>query len=768
MFGLHKSGPNLDEIESFQSGRYISSNEAVWRILGFSIHERHPTVVHLSVHLENGQRMYFDAASLKEKLQSPPKSTLLAFFELCQNDPFAQTLLYSDVPKYYTWNTSQKCFSRRKQGIDVKDHPGVKMSDALGRVYTVHPTNAECFYLRMLLHVVKGPTSFTNLKTVEGVVCQTFREACQRRGMLDNDEHWEAALAEAAQTGTAQRVRHLFALLLTTCGLSNPLDLWEKYKNALSDDILLQKRRENPDILIDFSNIIYDEALIALEDLCLTMAGKDLKHVGLKSPERNAFCRELLRERSFNIDDLSNFITENEPKLVPDQRKAYDTIQNLITDKKGGIVFLDAPGGTGKTFLINLLLAKVRQQNKIALAVASSGIAATLLQGGRTAHSTFKLPLNLAHGDTPVCDISKDSGQAKILQICSLIVWDECTMSHKRALEAVDMLMQDLKNSKALMGGVVVMLAGDFRQTLPVIPKSTPADELNACLKASYLWKYVEKITLKTNMRVQLSEDQNAANFSKQLLTIGDGKVPIDSNGFINFPSQFCNIVKSLEVLKSNVFCNLPENFRNHEWLCERAILAPTNDSVNRINIDILNQLPDDCKLYKSIDSTLDPAQALYYPAEFLNSLEPPGLPHHNLQLKIGAPIILLRNLDPPKLCNGTRLVIKNLFSNLIEGTILTGCAKGEDVFIPRIPLIPSDLPFEFKRLQFPVRLAFAMTINKAQGQSLKVAGINLESPCFSHGQLYVACSRVGSPRNLFVFAAEHKTKNIVYQQALC
>ncbi|KAI8793829.1 ATP-dependent DNA helicase pif1 [Biomphalaria glabrata] len=151
------------------------------------------------------------------------------------------------------------------------------MSDALGRVYTVHPTNAECFYLRMLLHVVKGPTSFTNLKTVEGVVCQTFREACQRRGMLDNDEHWEAALAEAAQTGTAQRVRHLFALLLTTCGLPNPLDLWEKYKNALSDDILLQKRKENPDILIDFSNIIYDEALIALEDLCLTMAGKDLK-----------------------------------------------------------------------------------------------------------------------------------------------------------------------------------------------------------------------------------------------------------------------------------------------------------------------------------------------------------------------------------------------------------------------------------------------------------------------------------------------------------
>jgi ATP-dependent DNA helicase PIF1 len=81
--------------------------------------------------------------------------------------------------------------------------------------------------------------------------------------------------------------------------------------------------------------------------------------------------------------------------------------------------------------------------------------------------------------------------------------------------------------------------------------------------------------------------------------------------------------------------------------------------------------------------------------------------------------------------------------------------------------MIPSDMPFEFKRLQFPVRLAFAISINKAQGQSLKVAGISLEAPCFSHGQLYVACSRVGTGKNLFVFAPDGKTRNVVYQTAL-
>jgi ATP-dependent DNA helicase PIF1 len=104
---------------------------------------------------------------------------------------------------------------------------------------------------------------------------------------------------------------------------------------------------------------------------------------------------------------------------------------------------------------------------------------------------------------------------------------------------------------------------------------------------------------------------------------------------------------------------------------------------------------------------------------------------------------------------------------NIIESTILTGSAKEEDVFIPRIPLIPSDMPFDFRRLQYPVRLSFAMTINKAQGQSLSVAGVNLESSCFSHGQLYVACSRVRNPRRLYIFAPGGKTMNVVYQEAL-
>jgi len=93
---------------------------------------------------------------------------------------------------------------------------------------------------------------------------------------------------------------------------------------------------------------------------------------------------------------------------------------------------------------------------------------------------------------------------------------------------------------------------------------------------------------------------------------------------------------------------------------------------------------------------------------------------------------MLLRKLGTPKLCNGTRLCIKQMMSHVLEATIMTGCALGKDVFIPRIPINPSDLPFEFKRLQFPIRVSFSMSRHKAQGQSLKVVGLNLMHPCFS------------------------------------
>ena len=171
---------------------------------------------------------------------------------------------------------------------------------------------------------------------------------------------------------------------------------------------------------------------------------------------------------------------------------------------------------------------------------------------------------------------------------------------------------------------------------------------------------------------------------------------------------------------------------------------------------------------YKSIDTVLNSDDVVQYPQEFLNSLTPSGFPPHSLQLKVEAPIMLLRNLQPPNLCNGTRLQIKRLRNNVIEAIILTGPGKGELAFIPRIPMIPSDSPFQFKRLQFPIKLSFAITINKSQGQTIKFVGVDLRSECFSHGQLYVGFSRSGNPNHQLILIPQGgKTKNVVFTEIL-
>ena len=157
--------------------------------------------------------------------------------------------------------------------------------------------------------------------------------------------------------------------------------------------------------------------------------------------------------------------------------------------------------------------------------------------------------------------------------------------------------------------------------------------------------------------------------------------------------------------------------------------------------------IPGDERIYYSADciQTDNAIDTTQYADEFLHSLTPPGMPPHRLALKIGAVVMLLRNVSICEgLCNGTRLIIRGLNDNSIEAEIMTGIYKGKRILLPRIQLTPSDveLPFILCRRQFPVRLAYSMTINKSQGQTFNKVGIYLGRPCFTHGQLYVAFSR--------------------------
>ena len=336
----------------------------------------------------------------------------------------------------------------------------------------------------------------------------------------------------------------------------------------------------------------------------------------------NIFERAILRETMHDLDELEAQVSRNEPQLADDQRTAYEAVLSKV-NPSFSFLFLDAPGGTGKTFTTNLLLAKVRLQGNIALAVASSGTAATLLNGGRTAHSAFKLPLNLVIQDDPVCNISKGTGEAEVLKSAKLIVWDECSMSHKKAFEALDRTLKDLKENNLLFGGVTVLICGDFRQTLPVVPKGTTADEYNACLKKSVLWRSVERFQLTTNMRVHLRGDQDAGLFASLLLQIGNGQVPKWGDNLITVPESCGTLVETKEELIDKVYPNLGQHYKNVEWLRDRAILAPKNTVVSELNEKLLELQPGTIKAYLSIDKTIQDVKAIQYPTEFLNSINP-------------------------------------------------------------------------------------------------------------------------------------------------
>ncbi len=174
------------------------------------------------------------------------------------------------------------------------------------------------------------------------------------------------------------------------------------------------------------------------------------------------------------------------------------------------------------------------------------------------------------------------------------------------------------------------------------------------------------------------------------------------------------------------------------------------------------------------------PNDAANYPVEFLNDQTPSGMPPHVLMLKRGVIIMLLRNLNPKKgLCNGTRMIVRHLQRNFITAEIISECNRGDTVFIPRIDLAPSDtaLPFILRRRQFPIIPAYAITINKSQGQTFDHVGIDLKTAVFSHGQLYVALSRSRNPQQVKVriqpnpqqgqlLQDEHQfTRNVVFKE---
>jgi hypothetical protein len=342
----------------------------------------------------------------------------------------------------------------------------------------------------------------------------------------------------------------------------------------------------------------------------------------------------------------------------------------------------------------------------------------------------------------------------------------------------VDRSFRDLRNSDKPFGGLTIVFGGDFQQILPVILKGCRAQVVSACMQKSFLWNNITVLHLHQNMRLNTNVEAEA-NFAKWQLDIGHGK-HTDEASNISLPDQFkCreNIASSLI---DTIYPDINTPHHPNQYFSERIILSSMNKDVNVLNKTVLDRFPGPIQTFYSADFIPPSEQIgegdpmLNYPVEHLNEINGSTLPLAKLELKAGCPVMILKNLDPSHgVCNGSRGILTRYRNRVLEVRLITGQYAGETIFIPRVPNQPSDEEnsFKFTRKQFPIRLCFAMTINKSQGQSVKHVGLDLSSSVFTHGQFYVAVSRVTSVSNIKAIWNEQQqeaiTKNIVYTEVL-
>ena len=263
-------------------------------------------------------------------------------------------------------------------------------------------------------------------------------------------------------------------------------------------------------------------------------------------------------------------------------------------------------------------MAKIRSEGKIALAVATSGIAASLLDDGYTVHSLFKCPVDIDKDST--CDNPVDSNLAELIRKADLIIWDEAVMAHRDMYSTIDRSFKDIMgctapaNRNKFFGNKIMLFGGDFRQILPVVPKGNRSAIVNASLNNTKFWHLVKVFKLTENMRIKSAAlnigvcQQKCNEFAEYLLKIGEGLIPNLINSRyqddIMLPKDIAKNIDELELIKK-VFPDIEKNYNDSEFMTTRAILAPKNAEVDHINTICSNYFPGTPKSYYSTDSVI-------------------------------------------------------------------------------------------------------------------------------------------------------------------
>ncbi|KAG5565561.1 hypothetical protein RHGRI_001464 [Rhododendron griersonianum] len=315
----------IDEIKQFQDARWVSAQEAMWRIFEFELYEMYPSVINLPLHLPNKQTVPYGGNQNLENIinsDTASRTMLTEFFKFCLHDKEKTPYLYREFPEYFVWNRKGRYWSKRKTRA------------VIGRINSANPVEGERYYLWVLLNHVRRPTSYADLLTVNGVKCSSFKEAAEKRGLLQTDNWLSECLADAASFQMPQALRHLFAVILVYCDPSNVRKRWQDYYEPMSEDFLrLEGANEELRLLKTLKSI----------DLFLESIGKSIKDYDLPAIKSQIVENESFEKREV-LDELA---VKNPPedclapaKLNSEQKYAYNIILDHVNNNKNGSDFL--------------------------------------------------------------------------------------------------------------------------------------------------------------------------------------------------------------------------------------------------------------------------------------------------------------------------------------------------------------------------------------------------------------------------------------------
>ncbi|XP_043469512.1 uncharacterized protein LOC122503140 [Leptopilina heterotoma] len=441
---------HYDEIQNYLNTRYVCPPEAMHRLYEFNMHEQSHATYRLAVHLPNQQSICFQEGMEQTAIEKFKNTMLTAWFQLNRQDPEARKYLYSEIPHKYVFVESSKTWKKRERIT----------KPIICRMYFVSPKDIERYFLRILLLYVRGAKSFEDVRTYEGIIYNTYTEAARARNLMVDDNEWDNCLTEAVSMKFPKELCRLFAYICVFGLPVNAVDLWNKFKehmifdNNLPVEISLQKSLLLINEVFNFHGFTLHQFGLPNIDL------KILEDYSSVDKKGNALTLQLLKEEANNLIESLN----------DEQRQVFNDVMMAVHNDEydSRYFFLDGPGGSGKSYLHNTIITTVESEEIVVLSVAWTGIAANLLKGGRTSHSMFKFPIPINEDST--CNISGMSKHAELLRSAKIIIWDEISMAPKYALQAMESMLRDITKCNKPFGGKVILLSGDFRQTLPIVP----------------------------------------------------------------------------------------------------------------------------------------------------------------------------------------------------------------------------------------------------------------------------------------------------------